>query len=180
MIAQAKIGTDTFSALPKRCLSLFDKLAPGPRRSLPMTRLLPAALALLALNAASAEAERVTRGNLEIEGIPEIPKPLIDRMRRYQFARNASLAGWTTDGRITITTRFGNTPQLHVVDRPMGDRQQLTFFHEPIGGGEWPPTGARRGIAYVRDVGGDENYQVESLDPANPVPVRLTDGSGRA
>ena len=145
-----------------------------------MTRLLPAALALLALNASSAEVERVTRGNLEIEGIPEIPKPLIDRLRRYQFARNASLAGWTTDGRITITTRFGNTPQLHVVDRPLGDRQQLTFFDEPIGGGEWSPTGARKGIAYVRDVGGDENFQVEYLDPADPVPVRLTDGRGRA
>src|ERR1700741_2015782 len=118
-----------------------------------MKTLLPAALALLALNAPAAEVERVTRGNLAIEGIPDIPQPLVERMRRYQFARNASLAGWTTDGRITITTRFGNTPKLHVVDRPLGDRQQLTFFHEPLGGGGWEPTGARKGIAHVRDVG---------------------------
>jgi dipeptidyl aminopeptidase/acylaminoacyl peptidase len=62
----------------------------------------------------------------------------------------------------------------------MGDRRQITFFDEPIGGGHWSPTGARKGIAYTRDVGGDENYQVEYLDLQDPVPVRLTDGRGRA
>jgi len=144
-----------------------------------MIRLLFAATALVALNAA-ADVERVTRGNLAIEGIPEIPQELVERMRRYQHTRSAGLAGWTPDGKITISTRFGNAAQLHVVDRPMGDRRQITFFDEPIGGGQWSPTGARKGIAYTRDVGGDENYQVEYLDLSNPVPVRLTDGRGRA
>ena len=145
-----------------------------------MNRLLIIAAALVALNAAAADVPRVTRGNLVIEGIPEIPQELVERMRRYQHTRSASLAGWTPDGKITISTRFGNAAQLHVVDRPMGDRRQITFFDEPIGGGQWSPTGARKGIAYTRDVGGDENYQVEYLDLSNPVPVRLTDGRGRA
>ena len=145
-----------------------------------MIRLIFAAAALVALNAAAADVERITRGNLAIEGIPEIPQELIERMRRYQHSRNASLVGWTPDGKITISTRFGNTAQLHLVDRPMGDRRQITFFDEPIGGGQWSPTGARKGLAYVRDTGGDENFQVEYLDPSNPVPVRLTDGRGRA
>src|ERR1700741_625310 len=99
-----------------------------------MKTLLPAALVLLALNAPAAEVERVTRGNLAIEGIPDIPQPLVDRMRRYQFARNARLAGGTTDGRTTIPPPFGHAPRLHVVARPLGDRQHLTFFDEPIGG----------------------------------------------
>jgi dipeptidyl aminopeptidase/acylaminoacyl peptidase len=145
-----------------------------------MIRLLLAAAALVTLNAAAADVERVTRGNLVIEGIPEIPRELIERLRRYQHTRGAGLAGWTSDGRITIATRFGNATQLHVVDRPLGDRRQITFFDEPIGDGEWSPTGARKGIAYLRDAGGDENFQVEYLDPSNPVPVRLTDGRGRA
>ena len=145
-----------------------------------MIRLLFAAVALVACHAATADVARVTRGNLVIEGIPEIPQELIERLRRYQHTRSAGLAGWTPDGRITISTRFGNAAQLHIVDRPMGDRRQITFFDEPIGGGQWSPTGARKGIAYTRDVGGDENYQVEYLDLSNPVPVRLTDGRGRA
>jgi dipeptidyl aminopeptidase/acylaminoacyl peptidase len=123
---------------------------------------------------------RVTRGDLAIEGIPEIPPELQQRMRRYQFTRSASFAGWTPDGRLTIATRFGNTNQLHVVDRPMGARRQLTFFDDPVNGGSWSPTGARKGIAYIRDAGGDENYQLEYLDPASADPVRLTDGNGRA
>lgn len=145
-----------------------------------MIRLFLAAATLLALNAAAADVERVTRGNLAIEGIPEIPAELRERMRRYQHARSALFSGWTPDGKITISTRFGNTSQLHVVEQPMGARRQLTFFDEPISGGTWSPTGARNGVAYIRDVGGDENYQLEYLDPASADPVRLTDGRGRA
>ena len=145
-----------------------------------MTRILVLALALLSLHASAAEVERVTRGNLAMEGIPEIPQELQQRMRRYQFARGASFEDWTPDGRITISTRFGNTNQLHVVDVPMGARRQLTFFDEPVNSGSWSPTGARKGVAYVRDAGGDENYQLEYLDPAAADPVRLTDGRGRA
>ncbi|HET8691598.1 MAG TPA: S9 family peptidase [Steroidobacteraceae bacterium] len=138
------------------------------------------AASLLPAAAGAAEVERVTRGNLATEGIPEIPAELRERLRRYQFARSASFAGWTPDGRVTIATRFGNTNQLHVVDRPLGARRQLTFFDEPINGGSWSPTGARKGVVYTRDAGGDENYQLEYLDPAAGAPVRLTDGRGRA
>jgi dipeptidyl aminopeptidase/acylaminoacyl peptidase len=144
-----------------------------------MKRILLATTALLALGPAAAEVERVTRGNLAIEGIPEIPPQLIERMRRYQHARGAILASWTAKGHITISTRFGNTSQLHVVETPLGARRQITFFDEPVTGGKWSPTGARSGIAYVRDVGGDENFQLEYLDPARAEPLRLTDGRGR-
>ena len=104
----------------------------------------------------------------------------MQRMRRYQFARSALFTGWTADGRIAISTRFGNTSQIHIVDKPMGARRQITFFDEPINGGDWSPTGARKGMIYTRDTGGDENYQLEYLDPASTDPVRLTNGQGRA
>jgi dipeptidyl aminopeptidase/acylaminoacyl peptidase len=146
-----------------------------------MTRLLTIlAAALVTLPAVSAGVERVTRGNLVIEGIPEIPPALIERMRRYQNTRQAAFAGWTADGALTVSTRFGNTAQLHLVGQPMGARRQITFFDEPVGGGSWSPTGARKGVIYVRDAGGNENYQLEYLDPGSADPVRLTDGRGRA
>ena len=137
-------------------------------------------LVLVSFNSSAAEVERVTRGNLAIEGIPEIPAELVQRMRRYQFARSAFFTGWTPDGRITISTRFGNTSQIHIVDKPMGARRQITFFDEPINGGDWSPTGARKGMIYTRDTGGDENFQLEYLEPAVADPVRLTNGEGRA
>lgn len=144
-----------------------------------MYRVLLTAAALLSLAPAAAEVERITRGNLVIEGIPEIPPALIERMRRYQHVRNATLAGWTPQGHVTISTRFGNTSQLHVVEQPLGQRRQITFFDEPVTGGKWSPTGARSGVAIARDVGGDENFQLEYLDPARGGPARLTDGRGR-
>jgi dipeptidyl aminopeptidase/acylaminoacyl peptidase len=145
-----------------------------------MSRPIVAVMVLLSLPALAAEAGRVTRGNLVIDGIPDIPQELQQRMRRYQSSRGASFADWTPDGRVTVSTRFGNTSQLHVVDRPMGARRQMTFFDEPINSGDWSPTGARKGVVFLRDAGGDENYQLEYLDPAAATPVRLTDGRGRA
>jgi dipeptidyl aminopeptidase/acylaminoacyl peptidase len=146
----------------------------------PMFRLLIAAAALLAFHASAAEVERVVRGNLAIEGIPEIPQELIERMRRYQNTRSAALEGWTPDEQITISTRFGNTSQLHLVAEPMGARRQITFFEEPVTTADWSPTGARKGAFYVRDAGGDENFQLEYLDPAASGSVQITDGTGRA
>jgi hypothetical protein len=133
-----------------------------------MNRLIFAAAALIALPAAAAAVERVTRGNLVIEGIPEVPGELIERMRRYQNVRSAGLASWTPDGGILVTTRFGNATQLHLVAEPMSARRQLTFFDEPIGGGRWSPIGARKGFAYRRDVGGNENYRSSTWVPRSP------------
>jgi dipeptidyl aminopeptidase/acylaminoacyl peptidase len=149
-------------------------------REPPMFRLFIAAATLLAFHASAAEVERVMRGNLAIEGIPEIPPALVERMRRYQNTRSAMLEGWTPDGQITISTRFGNTNQLHLVSEQLGARRQITFFEDPVTTADWSPTGARKGVAYIRDAGGNENYQLEYLDPAAADPVRLTDGRGRA
>ncbi len=127
----------------------------------------------------SAAVERITRGNLVIEGIPEIPKALIEQMSRYQHGRSAGFAGWTPDGQLTITTRFGNANQLHLVASPLGQRRQVTFFEEPITGASWSPNDARYGMALSKDSGGDENYQLYFLDPRGGDARRLTDGRGR-
>ena len=44
----------------------------------------------------------------------------------------AGLGGWLPDGSLLISTRFGETSQVHRVKTPLGARSQLTFFPEPV------------------------------------------------
>ena len=95
-------------------------------------------LAVLAI-ALPATAEVVTRtannGNLVMEDVPEIPQQIVDDLNRYQNVRSAGFRGFSADGNsVFISTRFGDTAQIHRVDMPMGARKQLTFDAEPIGG----------------------------------------------
>src|SRR5690348_14649159 len=78
----------------------------------------PAAKAPPAKAAArSDKVQRSQRGNLVIENIPDIPPALAELTNQYQQARSASLQGWLDDG-VLITTRFGDTAQVHRVAFP--------------------------------------------------------------
>jgi dipeptidyl aminopeptidase/acylaminoacyl peptidase len=57
---------------------------------------------------------------------------------------------------VLVSTRFGETSQLHRVAQPMGAREQITFYDEPVSDTEVQPGGAT--VAYGRDVGGDETF----------------------
>ena len=118
-----------------------------------------AALLTLAATAAAQEApERVERGNLVTEGIPEIPQAVEERLRQYENARSAYFTGFTEDGGILITTRFAETSQVHKVDEPMGMRRQLTFYDEPVEGAAVRKDD-RTAFLFGKDTGGDEFYQ---------------------
>ncbi|MCA8996258.1 MAG: S9 family peptidase [Planctomycetaceae bacterium] len=126
------------------------------------------------------QVERIERGNLRIEGIPEIPAELSARLRQYQNTRSASLAGWMPDGSgILITTRFGETTQLHVVREPGGARRQITFFDEPVGGAAVSPAKDANAFVFSRDVGGSEFYQLFLYDLTTGSDRMLTDGKSR-
>ncbi len=119
--------------------------------------------------------ERIERGNLVIEGVPDIPTSLIDRINQFQNARIAAFSDWAPGGNgILISTRFGETSQVHHVATPMGMRRQITFFPEPIAG-----AGSRNGhdsqIIFSKDVGGNERYQLYLYDLATGVQTQLTD-----
>jgi len=61
-----------------------------------------------------------------------------------------------------ISTRFANTPQLHLLKFPGGARRQLTFLPEPVTGGSFrPKTGEI--IVFSQDIGGGEFYQLFPL-----------------
>jgi dipeptidyl aminopeptidase/acylaminoacyl peptidase len=114
--------------------------------------------------------------NLVVDGIPPIPAGLAGDVRRYTESRGASLSNWhPVEREILISTRFGNTSQLHRVRMPGGDRTQLTFFEEPIGGGTYEPKTGRY-IVFGRDVGGNEFAQLYRYDVANGAVTLLTDG----
>ena len=84
--------------------------------------------------AQTAEVKREEQGNRISENIPAIPQELIDRLNRYQNTRGAGVAGWTKNGCLLISTRFAETNQAHRVCQPLGMREQLTFYPEPLGG----------------------------------------------
>jgi dipeptidyl aminopeptidase/acylaminoacyl peptidase len=123
-------------------------------------------------------AEKIEKGNLVIDGIPEIPDRVSQRLNQYRNTRSAGLAGWLPDGSgIIIATRFGDTAQLHLVSEPGGARRQLTFFEEPVSGATINPK--NNTLLFGRDVGGSEFYQIFELDLADGNYQMLTDGKSR-
>lgn len=137
---------------------------------------LSAALLMSAAFAAEAT-QRVERGNLVMEGIPEIPAELSERLNRYQQVRAAGFSGWLPDGSALISTRFGETAQIHRVEKPMGARTQLTFYPEPIGGALPHPN--KNGFVFSKDSGGNEFFQYYWFDLATGEAKLLTDGKSR-
>src|SRR5690349_14496912 len=94
------------------------------------------ALVILAMSAHPATAVEVKReevGNRISENVPAIPAALLEQLNRYQNTRGASFAGWTHDGCLLVSTRFAETAQAHRVCQPLGMREQLTFYPEPLG-----------------------------------------------
>ncbi|MBW3567911.1 MAG: alpha/beta fold hydrolase, partial [Proteobacteria bacterium] len=124
-------------------------------------------------------AERVARGSVVMENIPPVPDTVFDQLRRYAAVRTASLRDWQPSGGLLISTRFGNTGQLHEVDAPLAMRRQLTFFSEPVSGGDYPPAGSWNGFLFQKDVGGNEQNQIFWFDKAEGKERLLTDGVSR-
>jgi len=114
--------------------------------------------------------------NLVIEGVPAIPSGLPTDVRRYTEARSAALSDWhPTRREMLLSTRFGNTAQIHVVRMPLGARTQLTFFDEPVGGARFAPHDGSY-LVFAKDVGGNEFNQLYRYDMATGLVTLLTDG----
>src|SRR5262245_47443241 len=112
---------------------------------------------------------------IETQNVPPIPDELWQRLRQYQNMRGAAFQDWSPDGKaILITTRFGNSSQLHRVYEPGGRREQITFFDEPVSG-SYIPQASDGAILMTMSRGGDENNQVLLLDRAKYRTVLLTD-----
>jgi dipeptidyl aminopeptidase/acylaminoacyl peptidase len=133
-------------------------------------------LCLVSPMAAQRAATLAPGDNLVIDGIPPLPASLAEQVRRYTEYRSAGLVGWHPVRRaILISTRFGNTNQLHRVETPGGARTQLTFFEEPVAGGTYEPRTGKY-LVFSRDAGGNEFAQLYRLDFSGGTVTLLTDG----
>jgi dipeptidyl aminopeptidase/acylaminoacyl peptidase len=132
-------------------------------------------LLLAAIPAVSQDKKEI--GNLVTENIPDIPAELKERMNQYQNARGASPSTWSPDGKgMLMTTRFGETSQIHFISMPGGARRQLTFFEEPVSAGSFCPNPAYNGFTFTKDIGGNEFRQLYWFDMATGKFEMISDG----
>ena len=119
-------------------------------------------------------------GKLIMENVPEIPKAVEERSRQYRNTRSATCRSWLHDGSgMIIGTRFGETSQIHILEQPMGARSQITFFEEPVSGGNSCPDPSSNGFLFSKDIGGTEFYQIYYFDLNSGESAMLTDGESR-
>ncbi|HMC98039.1 MAG TPA: WD40 repeat domain-containing protein, partial [Flavobacteriales bacterium] len=132
---------------------------------------------LLALSGLRAQQATIpVPDNLTVEGIPALPTSMVGEVRSYTESRGAGLADWhPLRKEMLISTRFGNSNQLHYVKFAGGDRRQLTFFEDAVGEAGFEP---RQGAYFLfgKDIGGNEFSQIHRFDLATSKVTMLTDG----
>ena len=143
---------------------------------------LAAILAVVLLSSAMVFAQSAAiapNENLVSEGIPAIPAALAETVDRYTQFRSASLSSWhPTRREMLISTRFADTPQVHLVKFPLGSRQQMTFFPERVGGATYQPTQGNY-FVFSKDIGGNEFNQNYRYDFKTGDVTLLTDGKSK-
>ncbi len=127
---------------------------------------------------ASAQDALAPAENISTDGIPPVPVELARKIDRYGNYRSAAFAQWHPERlEMLITTRFGDTAQVHRIVQPLGMREQLTFFKEPVlGVGEFVDD---QSFTIRMDTGGNEFFQLYRFDPATGESTLLTDGKSR-
>jgi len=134
------------------------------------------ALAVLTIVIGAARAQTVKPEAITADGVPPIPRELAAALRPYDETRAAIALDWNpSDRSLLVATRFGDTPQLHVVDRPMGERRQITFESDRVAIADWAPSGDV--LVAQKDVGGAEFYQLYAV--AEGRLSLITDGKSR-
>jgi dipeptidyl aminopeptidase/acylaminoacyl peptidase len=124
---------------------------------------------------AAVEVLREQVGNRITENVPAVPEALSEKLGQYQNTRGASVGGWLADGSLVIGTRFAETAQAHRLRNPLGMREQLTFFSEPVRDITTVPAGGN-GFVYGRDEGGSEFWQLYWFDLERRESRLLSDG----
>lgn len=142
-----------------------------------MIRIIILFTALLAVSPAPAQQPlRQERGNLILEGVAARDAAFSERVDRYLNSRRAVFLDWLPDGGMLVATRFGDTEQVHRVTEPLGMREQLTFFADPVGAARVPQIADAEGFVFLKNQGGDENAQIYYYRNADRSVRLLTDG----
>ncbi len=133
-------------------------------------------LTLSSLSPLRAAESKREEGALVFDGIPEVNPALKERLEQYENVRTATFQSWLGD-EILITTRFGESAQIHKVSSPMSAREQITFGNEPISSVSVRPK--TKDIYFLKDAGGNEFSQIYRLDLTSGKSQLLTDGKSK-
>jgi dipeptidyl aminopeptidase/acylaminoacyl peptidase len=133
---------------------------------------------LAPVSSAAPAVETRSVGQLRLQNIPTTPPAVRDRLTQYSNTRSAGFQSFTPQGGILISTRFGETSQIHEVRQPLGARSQLTFYSEPVGGAKVRP-GNSGNFLFAKDQGGDEFYQGYLFDRTTGQATQLTEPGTR-
>lgn len=135
-------------------------------------------VALVAIPVASADEAAVAPPEaISLDGLPQVPRRIAEQARRFTEFRAAALQDWhPSERQILVTTRFGDTAQIHRVKAPGAARTQLTFGTEPVAAATYDPRGGRF-VIFTRDTGGNEFTQLHRLDLTDGRIEPLTDGA---
>jgi len=116
--------------------------------------------------------------NLVLENIPPIAAKIAEATAKYDASRASIFLGWhPTRREMLISTRFGDTYQIHSVAMPGGARRQLTFYPDSVFSAQYLPDG--KSFLFQKDIGGGEWYQIYRYDLATGDEALLTDGHSR-
>jgi pimeloyl-ACP methyl ester carboxylesterase len=97
------------------------------------------------------------------DGVRPTSVTVLDTIEPYLSTRSATLASYSKDGGALILTRLGGTTQVHRVDHPLGDREQVTFGTHNVAQTSFDPLDSSA-IFYRADGEGSERYAVHHLD----------------
>jgi dipeptidyl aminopeptidase/acylaminoacyl peptidase len=160
---------------PAAALCLLLPLGAGAQSPVPATGATPAVSMPLPVQGLPAQA----RGALVVDGVPPIDPNLGAQLADYLVGRDASFLAWLPDDSLLISTRFADTPQLHRISAPLGMREQLTWYPDPIIKALTAPSGAADGFAFLKEHNADGQPQLYYYSFATHSARLLSGGSGR-
>jgi dipeptidyl aminopeptidase/acylaminoacyl peptidase len=165
----------------------------SPRRLPPLLPLLALAVSMAACQspptaavapqAASAGASEPATppAALRVEGVPAIPRAVIQSFQRYADVAGHSLVDWhPTRLEMLVTHRppGASTTQIWRVAGPGAAPEPLTSGSDRVVSAEYEPVEGRY-LVFARDTGGDEAAQLYRLDPATRATRQLTPAGER-
>jgi dipeptidyl aminopeptidase/acylaminoacyl peptidase len=125
--------------------------------------------------AAEAPPARRELGNLVFDGIPDRDPAIAASLGQWLESRPTGFVDWLADGSLLVSTRFADTEQLHRVRAPLGLREQLTWYPDPVRAAAASPTRPDQ-LVFLKDQGGDENAQLYLRDLGTGTTRLLSDG----
>lgn len=120
-----------------------------------------------------------SQGALILDGVPPADPQLNLRIAEYLVGREAAFQAWLPDNSLLISTRFGDTAQIHRVTTPLGMREQLTWYADPISKVLASPVGPADGFAFLMEHGADGMPQLYHYSFAAHAARMLSSGTGR-